>query len=33
MLPAMMIMVIPAFFVCAGIAVLAYRRRGKSSEE
>ena len=33
MLPAMVIMVIPAFFVCAGIAVMAYRRRDKSSEE
>jgi hypothetical protein len=33
MLPAMVIMVIPAFVVCAGIAVMAYRRRDKSPEE
>jgi hypothetical protein len=33
MLPAMVILVIPAFAVCAGIAVMAYRRRDESSAE
>ena len=29
MLPAMLIMVIPAFLICAGVTVLAYRSRRK----
>jgi hypothetical protein len=29
MLPAMLIMVVPAFVVCAGITLLAYRSRRK----
>jgi hypothetical protein len=29
MLAGMVIMVVPAFFVCAGIAMMAYRRRDK----
>lgn len=33
MLPAMAIMVVPAFLVCVGIAVMAYRRRNKSAGE
>jgi hypothetical protein len=33
MLPAMAVMVLPAFFVCAGIAAMAYRRRDKSAGE
>jgi hypothetical protein len=31
MLTGMVIMVAPAFFVCAGIAMMAYRRRDKSA--
>jgi hypothetical protein len=27
MLPAMLIVVVPAFLICSGIALLAYRRR------
>jgi hypothetical protein len=27
MLSAMIILMVPAFFICAGIAILAYRRR------
>lgn len=33
MLPAMVVMVLPAFFVCVGITLLAYRRRDKSAGE
>ncbi|HEY7683714.1 MAG TPA: hypothetical protein VH879_13800 [Gemmatimonadales bacterium] len=33
MLPAMIIMVVPAFLVCTGIAVMAYRRRNKAAGE
>ena len=33
MLPAMIVMVVPAFLVCAGMAVLAYRRRNPSSND
>ena len=29
MLPAMLIMVLPAFIICAGITLLAYRSRKK----
>jgi hypothetical protein len=29
MLPAMLIMVLPAFLICAGITLLAYRSRRK----
>jgi hypothetical protein len=29
MLSGMVIMVLPALFICAGIAVMAYRRRDK----
>jgi hypothetical protein len=29
MLPAMLIMVIPAFIICSGITLLAYRSRRK----
>jgi hypothetical protein len=32
MLPAMIVMVVPAFLVCAGIAYLAYRRRHQSTD-
>lgn len=33
MLPAMLVVVIPAFLICTGIAILAYRRwRGEESE-
>jgi hypothetical protein len=31
MLSGMVIMVVPAFLVCAGIAMMAYRRRDKSA--
>jgi len=27
MLPAMLVLIVPAFLVCAGITVAAYRRR------
>jgi hypothetical protein len=33
MLSGMLIMVVPSFFVCAGIAMMAYRRRNKSAGE
>ena len=33
MLSGMVIMVVPAFLVCAGIAIMAYRRRNKSAGE
>jgi hypothetical protein len=33
MLSGMVIMVVPAFFVCLGIAIMAYRRRDKSPGE
>jgi hypothetical protein len=33
MLPAMVIMVVPSFFVCAGIAWLAWRKRDQSGGE
>jgi hypothetical protein len=33
MLTGMVIMVVPAFFVCVGIAMMAYRRRDKSAGE
>ena len=33
MLSGMVIMVVPAFLVCAGIALMAYRRRDKSAGE
>ncbi len=33
MLTGMVIMVVPAFLVCAGIATMAYRRRDKSAGE
>ena len=32
MLPAMLIVVVPAFLICAGITVLAWRTTRKSSE-
>ncbi len=31
MLTAMVIMVVPALFICAGIAMMAYRRRNNST--
>jgi hypothetical protein len=33
MLTGMVIMVVPAFFVCAGIAMMAYRRRDGSARK
>lgn len=33
MLPAMLIVVVPAFLICVGISVMAYRRRDKSGGE
>lgn len=33
MLGAMIILAVPAFFVCLGIAIMAYRRRDKSAGE
>ena len=33
MLSGMVIMVVPAFIVCAGVAITAYRRRNKSAGE
>ncbi len=33
MMGGMLILVLPSFFVCAGIAMMAYRRRNKFSEE
>jgi hypothetical protein len=29
MLPAMVIMAVPAFLICAGITLMAYRRRSR----
>jgi hypothetical protein len=33
MYSAMLILIIPSFLLCTGIAVLAYRRRNKDSTE
>jgi hypothetical protein len=33
MLPAMIVLIVPAFVVCAVIATMAYRRRDKSAGE
>ena len=33
MLPAMVILALPAFGVCVGFTVMAYRRRNKSAGE
>lgn len=33
MLPAMIVLILPSFLVCAAIAAAAYRRRDKSAGE
>ena len=33
MLPAMIVLIVPAFVLCAVIATVAYRRRNKSAGE
>jgi hypothetical protein len=33
MLPSMVVLIVPSFFVCAGIAYLAWRGRNPSSEK
>jgi len=33
MLPAMIVLIVPAFVVCAVITTMAYRRRDKSAGE
>jgi hypothetical protein len=33
MLPAMVIVALPAFLICVGIAIMAFRRRDKSAGE